>query len=115
MRPADCDWSTFFRPCYRKCKKFARHAKILQFDVDPAEVNKNIVVNACVMGDVREILKRVNERLEPMEHKEWMEHILEYKKRYPLTYHPQGLSGPYMIEKIYDKIDINSEHKFSGR
>ena len=54
------------------------------------------------MGDVREILKRVNERLEPMEHKEWMEHILEYKKRYPLTYHPQGLSGPYMIEKIYE-------------
>ena len=83
-------------------KKFAHHAKILQFDVDPAEVNKNIVVDACVMGDVREILKRVNERLEPMEHKEWMEHILEYKKQYPLTYHPQGLSGPYMIEKIYE-------------
>ena len=51
------------------------------------------------MGDVREILKKVNERLEPMEHREWMEHILEYKKQYPLTYHPQGLSGPYMIEK----------------
>ena len=83
-------------------KKFARHAKILQFDVDPAEVNKNIVVDACVMGDVREILKKVNERLEPMEHKEWMEHILEYKQQYPLTYHPQGLSGPYMIEKIYE-------------
>ena len=83
-------------------KKFARHAKILQFDVDPAEVNKNIVVDACVMGDVREILKKVNERLEPMEHREWMEHILEYKKQYPLTYHPQGLSGPYMIEKIYE-------------
>ena len=76
--------------------------KILQFDVDPAEVNKNIVVDACVMGDVREILKKVNERLEPMEHREWMEHILEYKKQYPLTYHPQGLSGPYMIEKIYE-------------
>lgn len=83
-------------------KKFARHAKILQFDVDPAEINKNIVVNACVMGDIKEILKKINEKLEPMKHEAWLEHILEYKKQYPLTYHPEGLSGPYMIEKIYE-------------
>lgn len=83
-------------------KKFARHAKILQLDVDPAEINKNIVVDACVMGDVKEILTRINEKLEPMHHEEWMQHIMEYKEKYPLKYHPQGLSGPYMIEKIYE-------------
>ena len=83
-------------------KKFARHAKILQLDVDPAEINKNIVVDACVMGDVKEILTRINEKLEPMHHEEWMQHILEYKEQYPLKYHPEGLSGPYMIEKIYE-------------
>ncbi len=83
-------------------KKFARHAKILQLDVDPAEINKNIVVNACVMGDVKEILAKLNERLEPMHHEEWMSHIAGYKEMYPLKYHPQGLSGPYMIEKIYE-------------
>lgn len=83
-------------------KKFARHAKILQFDVDPAEINKNIVVNACVMGDIKEILKKINEKLEPMHHEEWMKHIMTYKEQYPLVYHPQGLSGPYMVEKIYE-------------
>lgn len=83
-------------------KKFARHAKILQFDVDPAEINKNIVVNACVMGDIKEILKKINEKLEPMHHEEWMKHIKTYKEQYPLVYHPQGLSGPYMVEKIYE-------------
>lgn len=83
-------------------KKFAHHAKIIQFDVDPAEINKNIVVNACVMGDIREILTRINERLTPMKHEDWMKHILEYKEQYPLTYHKEGLSGPYMIEKIYE-------------
>ena len=83
-------------------KKFARHAKILQLDVDPAEINKNIVVDACVMGDVKEILTRINEKLEPMHHEEWMQHILEYKEQYPLKYQPEGLSGPYMIEKIYE-------------
>lgn len=83
-------------------KKFAHHAKIIQFDVDPAEINKNIVVDACVMGDIREILTRINERLTPMKHEDWMKHILEYKEQYPLTYHKEGLSGPYMIEKIYE-------------
>ena len=82
-------------------KKFANHAKILQLDVDPAEINKNIVVTASVIGDVKEILGRLNAQLAPMEHKEWMDHILAYKEKYPLTYHPEGLSGPYIVEQVY--------------
>lgn len=82
-------------------KKFARHAKILQFDIDPVEVNKNIVTDAHVIGDVKEILIRLNQRLEQLEHKEWIARILEYKEKYPLTYSDQGLSGPYVIEEIY--------------
>lgn len=82
-------------------QKFASRAKILQFDVDPAEINKNIVVTASVIGDVKEILSRINAKLEPMEHKDWMGHIIAYKEKYPLTYHPEGLSGPYIIEQVY--------------
>lgn len=82
-------------------RKFAGKAKILQFDIDPAEVNKNIVVSASVIGDVREILSRLNARIHPQQHAEWLEHILQYKERYPLIYHKEGLSGPYIIEEIY--------------
>lgn len=82
-------------------QKFASRAKILQFDVDPAEINKNIVVTASVIGDVKEILSRINAKLEPMEHKDWIGHIIAYKEKYPLTYHPEGLSGPYIIEQVY--------------
>ena len=82
-------------------KKFARNAKILQLDIDPAEVNKNIVVTASVIGDVREILSRLNERLTPQNHDGWIAHILEYKEKYPLSYPAEGLSGPYIIEEIY--------------
>lgn len=82
-------------------KKFANQANILQLDVDPAEINKNIVVTASVIGDVKEILGRLNAQLAPMEHKEWMDHILAYKEKYPLTYHPEGLSGPYIVEQVY--------------
>lgn len=82
-------------------KKFANQAKILQLDVDPAEINKNIVVTASVIGDVKEILGRLDAQLAPMGHKEWMDHILAYKEKYPLTYHPEGLSGPYIVEQVY--------------
>ena len=82
-------------------KKFANQAKILQLDVDPAEINKNIVVTASVIGDVKEILGRLDAQLAPMEHKEWIDHILAYKEKYPLTYHPEGLSGPYIVEQVY--------------
>ena len=81
---------------------FADQAEILQFDVDPVEVNKNIIVDASVIGDVKEILKRLNDELEPQKHTEWMQHIAEYNKKYAMTYHKEGLSGPFVIEKIYE-------------
>ncbi len=83
-------------------KKFARQAKILQIDIDPAEINKNIIVNHSVIGDVKMVLDRINGKLEQQDHAEWMEHIADYQKQYPMTYPPVGLSGPYMIEKIYE-------------
>ncbi|MCI5516657.1 biosynthetic-type acetolactate synthase large subunit [Roseburia sp. MUC/MUC-530-WT-4D] len=81
---------------------FADQAEILQFDVDPVEVNKNIIVDASVIGDVKEILKRLNDELEPQKHTEWMQHIAEYNKKYAMTYNKEGLSGPFVIEKIYE-------------
>ena len=82
-------------------KRFASNAKILQFDVDPAEINKNIQTDASVIGDIKEILKRVNHLLEQQEHTEWMQHISEFKEKYPLTYKKEGLSGPFVMEEIY--------------
>ena len=82
-------------------KKFAENAKILQFDIDPVEVNKNITTDAHVIGDIKEILNRVNARLKQQKHDEWIEKVLEYKDKYPLTYHDTGLSGPYIVEEIY--------------
>lgn len=82
-------------------KSFAKYAKILQFDVDPAEMDKNVLITAGVTGDIRETLKRVNEKLESQSHSEWLEKIQAYKSMYPLKYHPQALSGPFVIEEIY--------------
>lgn len=82
-------------------KKFAKNAKILQFDIDPAEINKNIITDAHIIGDIKDILARLNQELEQQEHQEWIAKIMEYKEKYPLKYPDEGLSGPYIIEEIY--------------
>lgn len=82
-------------------KKFAKNAKILQIDVDPAEINKNIVTNASITGDIKEVLRILNHKLEQQVHTEWMSHIMVYKEKYPLTFHPDTLTGPFIVEEIY--------------
>ncbi len=82
-------------------KKFASGAKILQIDIDPAEIDKNIMTHASIHGDIREALELINERLEQQEHEAWKAQIEEYKQKHPLTYHPDVLSGPFVVEEIY--------------
>lgn len=83
-------------------KTFAHNAKILQIDVDAAEINKNIKVDASVIGDVKEVLKRLLEEIPKKEHPEWIAHIQELKSKYPLNYDHAQLTGPYIIEKLYE-------------
>ena len=82
--------------------KFAPNAKILQFDVDPAEIDKNVKTYASVIGDVKTILKKLNARLDPVNHDEWLAHIDRVKDMYPLRYDKNLLTGPYVVEQIYE-------------
>jgi len=81
--------------------KFASKAKIIQIDIDPAEIDKNIMTDASITGDVDAVLKLLNAKLEQQDHTEWKETIKEYKEKYPLTYHKDVLTGPFVIEEIY--------------
>ena len=81
--------------------KFANNAKILQIDIDPAEIDKNIMTDASIHGDIKEVLELLSEKLEQQEHAEWKAQINEYKEKYPLSYHPDVLTGPFVVEEIY--------------
>ncbi len=81
--------------------KFASRAKIVQLDIDPAEVNKNIHVTASVTGDLKASLEKLTERIAPQDHAEWLAKIQELKAQYPLKYDHQALTGPAVIEEIY--------------
>lgn len=81
--------------------KFAKNAKIIQIDVDAAEINKNVQVDCSIIGDVKEVLTELNKMIHPKNHDAWVAEIEEMKEKYPLRYNPDGLTGPYVIEELY--------------
>ena len=86
-------------------KRFAQKAKIIQIDVDAAEINKNVPVDLQIVGDARVVLERLNKKLSRQNHKEWMAHMMELKERFPLKYNHETLSGPGIIEEIYKETN----------
>ena len=88
--------------------KFASNARILQIDIDPAEINKNIKVDMSIVGDIKVVLEAIKARLDKENHEEWMNHIYEMKKEYPLRYNKDILTGPYLMEKIFEVTDGNA-------
>lgn len=81
-------------------KKFAEGAKIVHIDIDPAEINKNIRVDASLIGDLKLILQTLNKSLEQQDHGGWMQRVKELKEKFPLKYDDSQLSCPYVIETI---------------
>ena len=84
---------------------FARGAKIIHIDIDPAEVGKIIQVDAFLIGQARDILQELGDKIEPGANKEWLEQIAEWKRDFPLSYSKkEGVISPqFVLEQIYEK------------
>ena len=82
---------------------FAKNARILHIDVDRAEINKNIDVDAKIIGDANEILKKLNAKVKASKKPEWNKEIQDLMAENPLTYDMQHLTGPAIISKIYEE------------
>ncbi len=93
---------------YGNAKTFASNAKIIQIEIDPAEVNKNILIDTAIIGDIKAVMTILNRRLTPLSHKEWIQEVQELKQKYPLTYEQGQLSGPGIIEKIDEMTEGNA-------
>lgn len=89
-------------------RNFARNAKVIHIDVDATEINKNILVDCSIVGDAKEILKQLNERLSPCQREEWIHYIEQLKEKYPLKYRQEGLTGPAIIEELYRQTKGNA-------
>jgi acetolactate synthase I/II/III large subunit len=86
-----------------KLEQFAPGAKILHVDIDAAEINKNVQTHHHIIGDVKEVLKKINHKLKKQTHKKWLEQIKGWKTKYPLVYKKdKKLKPQYIIEKVYE-------------
>ncbi|MCI9616602.1 MAG: biosynthetic-type acetolactate synthase large subunit [Eubacterium sp.] len=83
-------------------KAFAKNASIVHIDVDPSEINKNVKADASIIGDIKEVLTRLNKKISKQDNNEWMAHIQEMKKQYPLDLDQSKLTGPAVINSVYE-------------
>ena len=83
-------------------KTFARQAKILQIDIDPAEVNKNVVVTASVSGDMKTVLDALLPEIKEKSNPQWTEEM-HAKQKLVNDYVPEDrLTAQFIIRKIYE-------------
>ena len=83
-------------------KAFADNANVVHIDVDPSEINKNIKADASIIGDIKEVLLRLNKKFDKQNHPQWMKHIKELKEKYPLYLDKSKLTGPAVIDSLYN-------------
>jgi acetolactate synthase-1/2/3 large subunit len=85
-----------------KLSEFGSQAKIIHIDIDPAEIGKNVLVDIPIVGDLKKVLKKINEMIDKKENTEWLETIKDWKRKYPLKYeNNQELKPQYIIEEVY--------------
>ncbi len=84
---------------------FAKDTKIIHIEIDPAEIDKNIVVNYSVAGDIEYILAKMNEKLPQLEHKEWMNEVLGWKKQYALKMVPIESEDEVLPQDVLEELD----------
>ncbi|MBU0672398.1 MAG: biosynthetic-type acetolactate synthase large subunit [Candidatus Margulisbacteria bacterium] len=82
---------------------FAPKAKHIHIDIDPAEIGKNVRVDVPIVGDAKQTLKDLTEKVKPEngKHDAWIKQIDEWKDKYPLKYKKDKRIKPqYVVEMI---------------
>jgi len=84
-----------------KLDMFARNAKFIHIDIDPAEIGKNVVPALPIVGDVKSVLAELLGRVARKRHPEWRKTIEEWKKQYPMRWKGDGLKPQFIVREIH--------------
>lgn len=83
-------------------KKFARNAKIMHIDIDPAEIGKQVLTHMELIGDAKQVLTELLKRIEPKSNTEWHNMIQRWKAEFPQQDSDgAGLNPQFIMEKIH--------------
>ena len=85
-------------------KDFNPQARLIHIDIDPAEIGKNFVPHAPLLGDVGTVLRLLNPLVQPAAHTDWLGWIDGLKAAHPTDYAEEGpaISTPWLIQALYD-------------
>lgn len=84
-------------------KKFARNAKIMHIDIDPAEIGKQVLTHMELIGDAKQVLTELLKRIEPKSNSEWHNMIQRWKAEFPQQDSDDaGLNPQFIMEKIHE-------------
>jgi len=84
-----------------KLDMFARNAKFIHVDIDPAEIGKNVVPVLPIVGDVKQVLGQLAKKVEPKKHPDWHKTVTEWKRQYPMQWKGDGLKPQFVIQQIH--------------
>ncbi len=93
---------------------YARQAKVLHFDIDPSEIDKNVKTTLAVVGDCKDTLRRVTQLVDQATHNAWIDGFAPYREKEenkviePAT-HPQ--SGPLLMAEVVRRVSELTENK----
>ena len=95
-------------------KTYAKQAKIIHFDIDPSEFDKNVKVNLAVLGDCKQTLAAVTELLDPTTHQSWIDGFKpyaekEYNKVIDRAVHPKD--GPLLMAEVVSRVSEASHNE----
>ena len=91
-----------------KPEQFCRNATRIHIDIDPSEIHKMVQVHHHVVGDAREVLAELLKQAERLDTADWLAHLDDYKKRFPLKYRKQG---GLKMQHVLDELDKLTGHK----
>ena len=95
-------------------KTYAKQAKIIHFDIDPSEIDKNVKVDLAVLGDCKQTLAAVTELLDETTHQSWIDGFKpyaekEYNKVIDKAIHPK--SGALLMAEVVRKVSEASNNE----
>ena len=87
-----------------KPDEFAKRAKKIHIDVDPSSINKTVLVDLPVIGDVKQVLQVLNRIVTPPDTQAWLATIHEMRRKYPLTYREKNSLLPQVVIQQISEI-----------
>ena len=85
-------------------RRFSTGSKKIHVDIDPAEINKSVRIDAPVVGNIKDVFRQLIPQVKTTTHVEWLQHIEHLKSEHPSLRIPESdrLMGQHVVKALSD-------------